>query len=77
MQSRDNWIDFLMHGRFHDDPSYFHSWNLPAEKAKAFIELLLAYFNEGYPYFQVRALGHQNYRDELQRRLEESDEKKE
>lgn len=76
MQSREHWIDFLMHARFHDDPSYFHSWNLPPETIEAFIELLAAYFNEGYPYCDVTALGHQNYRDELQRRLGRSGGKK-
>ena len=65
-----------MHGCFHDDPSYFHSWSLPTEKVEAFIELLAAYFNEGYPYFDVTALGHQNYRDNLQRRLGQSGGKK-
>ncbi len=74
MESRDNWIDFLMHGRFHDDPTYFHSWSLPPEKVEAFIELLVAYFNKGYPYFDVTALGHLDYRNELQRRLAQSGE---
>lgn len=74
MQSRENWIDFLLHGCFHDDPSYFHSWSLPPSKVETFIELLVAYFSEGYPYFDVMALGHQSCQDELHRRLGRSGE---
>ena len=67
--SLGNWMHFLEHGYFPPDVSDFRSWTLNDEKSKKFVTLLERYFKCGYPYFRVDALGHQRFREELERRL--------
>lgn len=71
VQSRERWIDFLMHGCLsgHRDPMHFHSWGLDENRKRQLIELIAGYFEVWGNHFDPMALDHQVFWNELRHRL--------